>query len=112
MARFTESTRMMGARIRARRKELNWSQDELARRCGYAGRSSISAIEKGGNALNMETVQTIARALDVSPLWIIGEEPATTADVIRGLLDALTPHELETVLTMIKGLVNSHYEER
>lgn len=111
MARFSEKTKMMGARIRYRREELGWSQDELAVRCGYKGRSSISTIEKGGNALNMETVQLLAKALDVSPLWILGEEPTTTADTIRNMIDDLTPHEQEIVLNMIKGLVNAHYEE-
>jgi len=106
MARFTEETKEIGARIKQRREELGWSQDELALRCGYAGRSSINKIEKGANAMSMDIVQRIAAALDVKVSWLFGFEEETTADAIRDLIDELTPEQQRMVLSMIKGLID------
>ena len=106
MARFTNETKEIGARIKQRREELNWSQDELARRCGYAGRSSINKIEKGANAMSMDIVQKIAAALDVKVSWLFGFEEETTGDQIRALIDDLTPDQQQTALSMIKGLTD------
>ena len=36
----------VGDRIRKRRIELDLSQEELAKRCGYTSRSTINKIEK------------------------------------------------------------------
>ena len=110
MARYSENTREIGARVRARRDELGLTQEALALRCGYSNRSSINKIENGGNALNMDTIRKLADALDVPVSWLIGEENTTTADVIRQMINDLTPAEQETVLAMIKGLVNGHYD--
>ena len=35
--------------IKNRRRELNMTQDELAEKVGYNGKSMISRIERGGN---------------------------------------------------------------
>ena len=36
----------IGERIKERRRELRMTQDELAERCGYKSKVSISRIEK------------------------------------------------------------------
>ena len=51
------------ARIRARREELNLSQEELAKRMGYKSRSSINKIEMGENDIPQSKVEAFARAL-------------------------------------------------
>lgn len=66
----------IGERIRARREELGMSQDELAKRCGYASRVSISKIESDSRGLPTDKVATIARALRVSPAYLMGWEDA------------------------------------
>ena len=106
MARFTLNTRAVAARVRARRKELGLSQEQLAERCGYKSRSSINKIELGANALNVDTVKRLAEALGVTPAWLNGSDDDGTADAIRNLLDELTPEQQKTVLAMIKGLID------
>lgn len=106
MARFTFNTRAVAARVRARRKELGLSQEELAIRCGYKSRSSINKIELGGNALTVDTLKRLAEGLNVTVAWLNGSDDDGTADAIRNLLDELTPEQQKTVLAMIKGLID------
>lgn len=64
----------IGDRIRARREELGMTQDELARAIGYKSRSSINKIEIDGRGLPQKKVADIARALRVSPAYLMGWE--------------------------------------
>ena len=64
----------IGERIKARREELGMSQDELARRVGYKWRSSINKIELGGQRLPQKKIVEIARALRVTPSYLMGWE--------------------------------------
>ena len=63
----------LGVRVCAKRKEMNISQSELARRAGLKDRSSISKIEKGRPA-SQKTIANIARALDVTVPYLMGWE--------------------------------------
>ena len=62
------------ARIRARREELNLSQEELAKRMGYKSRSSINKIEMGENDIPQSKVEAFARALNTTPAYLMGWE--------------------------------------
>ena len=73
-------------KIRARREELNMSQDELAKKLGYKSRSSINKIEKGENDIPQSKIVAFARALDTSPETLMGwgkhaNSPATPAPI-------------------------------
>lgn len=63
----------VGERIRAKRIELGITQDELARRCGYASRSSINKIELS-RTLPSDKIEIVANALGVRPSYIMGWE--------------------------------------
>lgn len=67
----------IGRRIRARRLELNLSQDELAKRAGYKSRSSINKIEQGKNDIPQTKIQDIAMALSTTVSYIMGWENDT-----------------------------------
>lgn len=62
----------IGERIRKRREELGMSQDELAKKCGYASRVSISKIESDSRGLPTDKVEIIAKALRVRPAYLMG----------------------------------------
>ncbi len=68
----------IGDRIRDRRMELGFSQDELAKRLGYKSRSSINKIERDASGLPQTKIEAIANALDTTPGYIMGweEKPA------------------------------------
>ncbi|MBQ6622112.1 MAG: helix-turn-helix domain-containing protein [Mogibacterium sp.] len=64
--------------IRERRKALGMSQEELARRAGYSGKSMIARIERGDVDLPQSKILAIAAALYISPSDLMGwDEPAT-----------------------------------
>lgn len=58
-------------RIRELRAIRNMSQEELAEKVGYKGRSSISRIESDDRTLPIEMVPKIADALEVSVEYLM-----------------------------------------
>lgn len=63
----------IGEKIKVRRKELGISQEELAKRIGYADRSIIAKMEIGRYSNpSISRVERIAKALEVSPAYIAG----------------------------------------
>lgn len=61
-------------RIKAVRKAIGLSQEELAHKCGYADRSMIARIESGQVDLPLSKVEVFARALNVSAAFLAGYE--------------------------------------
>lgn len=53
----------IGNLIKLRRTELGMSQKELAERCGYTNRSTISRIESGDRDVPVKQLKKIAAAL-------------------------------------------------
>ena len=104
----------IGERIKARREELGMTQDELARAVGYKWRSSINKIELNAQRLPQRKIEEIARALKVTPSYLMGwedEEVATLTamqeetiakflmlsqdhqQVVKSIVDTLTEQE-------------------
>lgn len=70
----------IGDRIKARRLELDMSQDELARLVGYKSRSSINKIESDGRLLPQRKIMEIATALNTTPAYIMGWEESNQVE--------------------------------
>ena len=69
----------IGQRIKMRREELGIGQRELAEKLGYKNNSTLSGIESGKVDLTQSRIVAIAKALDVTPGWLMGwEENKTT----------------------------------
>lgn len=66
--------------VKARREELGMSQDELARKAGYLNRSSIARIERGDTDIPQSKLYDIARALKVTPSYLMGEDNGVIID--------------------------------
>ena len=74
-------------RVRIRREQLGWTQDELAKRMGYKSRVSINKIENG-RAVSQKIIVRLAEALDTTPAYLMGweiehenkEKPITNTD--------------------------------
>lgn len=58
-------------RIKNRRLELNMSQEELALKTGYKTKGAISRIENGSRDINQSQIELFAKALDVSPEYLL-----------------------------------------
>lgn len=66
-------TSLLGKRMRDRRIELGYSLEEVASSVGVAT-STIQRYEAGRIAQpKMPVIEVIARALEVSPSWLIGK---------------------------------------
>jgi DNA-binding transcriptional regulator YiaG len=71
----------IGARIRARRIELELSQEKLGELSGYL-QCQVSGWERGADEPRLETIEKLARALDCSPSWLTYGPPSEA--MLRG----------------------------
>lgn len=62
-----ERLKRFGAYIRLLREAEGMSQEELAKKSGFAGRAAISALEKGKNNISIERLPDLAIALHTTP---------------------------------------------
>lgn len=60
-----------GTRIRLARKQQGLTQDALSRLIGLETQSALSRYESGEREPTLDTIKKIARALDVTPSWIL-----------------------------------------
>lgn len=63
----------IGDRIRKRREELGYTQDELAKKLGYKSRSSVNKVEMS-REIPMKKVKMYADILDMSIPSLMGWE--------------------------------------
>lgn len=81
----------VGDRIKERRIELGLTQEELAKRLGYKGRTSVCVVETGGDNVTTTKVKKFAEALNVTPAYLMGweidqEEPDVNDERLRRLI--------------------------
>lgn len=94
-------------RIKSLREKLNMTQEELAHKTGYKSRSAINKIEAGLRDINQSQIVDFAKALDVTPAYLMGWEDATDSDldintIAAHALEDLTEEEQEKVLEYAK----------
>ncbi len=61
-------------RIKSLREQLKMTQEELARKTGYKTRSAINKIESGNRDINQSQIVDFAKALGVTPAYLMGWE--------------------------------------
>ena len=66
----------LGKKIKLRREELGFSQEELAKKLGYKSRSTINKIELGINDITQHKIVAFAEALQTTPSYLMGWEEA------------------------------------
>lgn len=69
---------MIGEKIKERRLELHMTQEALAERMGYKGKSSINKIEKGTQDIPLSKVEEFARVLHTTPAALMGWDDTVT----------------------------------
>lgn len=79
----------IGARLRARRRQLNLSQTELAVKLGVSFQQ-VQKYERGVNRVSGSTLVAAAAALETTVGWLVGEEGAAAQsdDVFKALATA------------------------
>lgn len=83
-------------RIKRLRESQGLSQEDLAKKCGYSDRSTISKIEKGERNLPGSKIQVIAKALGVKPSYLMDGDQ--TADDSENTQTKITDQELKFAL--------------
>ena len=68
----------VGENILLIRKQLGWTQEELANKMGYKSKSTINKIELGINDIPQSKIVKFAKVLGVSPARLMGWEEDTT----------------------------------
>ncbi|NCA93099.1 helix-turn-helix domain-containing protein [bacterium] len=86
-------------RVRERREQLKITQAALAKMVGYKSPTTITKIETGKTDIPSSQLLSISRALNCSPVWILG-----LSDNIYGTnKNILLPKEYE-MMEVIKTL--------
>jgi transcriptional regulator with XRE-family HTH domain len=67
----------LGERIKKRRIELNWTQDELCRRAKIS-KGFLSDVENGKRSIGAETLLDLARVLSLSLDYLMTGDPSET----------------------------------
>lgn len=75
----------IGKRIKNLRKDLNITQEELARMTGFETKGAISKIENGHRDINQSQIVKFANALQTTPSYLMGweEEPAKASNIFE-----------------------------
>lgn len=107
----------VGDRILIRRKELDLTQEELARRMGYKSKSTINKIEMGINDIPQSKIAKFAEVLATTPSFLMGwdeednspEEPTLTEgeEMLLDLFRRIPEDKQELVLQMIRVALGS-----
>ena len=105
-------------RIKMRRLELEWSQEELAKRAGYYGKPTISKYENAGNDISMKQVAKMAKALGVTTAYLMGWE--TEMDHVAPVKQAavktegnlINANDIPTAVDLYSKYVNASPEVR
>lgn len=102
-----------GEKIKRYREALGISQEELAKRTGYAGRSAISRIESGFRDLSQEKIKLFAYVLGVSPVDLLDDRDPVPVKVdavskerrsLHNLIDALDEAQVLMLLKIAESL--------
>jgi CheY-like chemotaxis protein/DNA-binding Xre family transcriptional regulator len=98
-----------GASVRTWRKRLAISQEELAGRAGLH-RTYICDVERGARNVSLESIDKLARALEISVATLLSYESPPGQPGAEGLVDILfvedDPHDAGMSLEALKGITN------
>lgn len=79
----------LAMKVKKRREELGWSQEELAKRMGYSSRTSINKIENG-RPCSQKIIARLSESLGVSIAYLMGwEEEEKNNDTITDVVDRM-----------------------
>lgn len=102
------SDNILYSRTKELRKKNKLSQDELAKRCGYTSRSTISKLEKGEFNLPSDKITLLATALNTTPAYLMGWEDKQKSKIVDeeiiALLETLSDEQKTAIIEFIKQM--------
>jgi transcriptional regulator with XRE-family HTH domain len=100
-------TKAFADHVRARRKAIGFTQEELAERSGFST-NYIARLELGMSVPSLSTLSRLSRALGVGVTDLLTNEtePVPRADVCASLLQPLNERETDVVLALLRTAVD------
>lgn len=100
-----------GDRIRITREMRGMSQQELALKCGWTSRSTISKIEKNICETRLTSLMKIAKALNVDPDYLVFGDAEDKKAEIEELFNKLSPDQQESVLAFLRSMLGERAKQ-
>ena len=95
----------MGERISTRRKQLRWTQEELAEAAGVTPQT-ISTAELGKKALRPENIIRICAALDISPDYLLlGRISEGDLSILSQKVSQLSPEQYRHLEDVVDSFI-------
>ena len=99
-----------GAAVKSWRSRLRISQEELAGRAGLH-RTYVCDVERGARNVSLESIEKLARALEIPAARLFSREPGRPGLGDEALVDILfvedNPRDAELALKALAGMTNS-----
>ena len=98
-------------RIRESRETMHLTQEELAERMGFSGKSSVCKIESSGDKVSLKTIKKASSALGVSIPYLMGwaedDKPSPSDGITLTLMELMKDPEtmkaLDVYVTLSEG---------
>lgn len=98
----------IGNIIKKRRVQLGLSQTELANKLGFKSKASISRIELGVQSLPQNKILEMAKALDVSPEYLMGWRNTLESSSDSKVIVNNKSHDiLDTTMDPLRIIINA-----
>lgn len=98
----------IGNIIKKRRVQLGLSQTELANKLGFKSKASISRIELGVQSLPQNKILEMAKALDVSPEYLMGWRNTLESSSDSKVIVNNKSHDiLDTTMNPLRIIINA-----
>ena len=98
----------IGNIIKKRRVQLGLSQTELANKLGFKSKDSISRIELGVQSLPQNKILEMAKALDVSPEYLMGWRNTLESSSDSNVIVNNKSHDiLDTTMDPLRIIINA-----
>lgn len=93
----------IGQRIRALRRTVKLTQEELAQQAGISA-SFLGHIERGSRVLSVETLLALCNALSATPNELLGMEHASLSAQLPERVTVSAPSLLQGMADLLKNL--------
>lgn len=100
----------IGQKIKERREFLGLTQEELAKKLGYAGRSSVNKVENS-REVSMKKIKEYADALETTVPYLMGwEEEIESIDFVE-VVDAMFDPDLKLFFEAVSEMRKQNEEK-
>lgn len=99
----------LGEKIRIERQKQDYTQDKLAELCDIST-SFLGHIERGTRKMSIDTLVTIADALDISLDYLLADDlskPNSQLSLLNKQLQSAPPDKANALMNIVKILGNN-----